>query len=172
MAADLRLRSGGLDGSVAAQHCPRVGAVREVTGQKMKMIGLMAGAALLAAACASSGSAGPRPPQGVGPGGTDFGQWRYDAEGALDAAFRSFITGRYDADDVGRAQDDLTTDGFECQDGNRPEGRPVPELECIRVYQLNEDVHAWSVEFWADDAEPRSRYTRTRIMDRYGADDD
>ncbi len=123
-------------------------------------------------ACASGGgSDGPRPPQGVGAGGTDFGYWRRDAEGAVDAAFRVFVTGKYDGGDTARAQTDLTADGFECQDGNRPDGRPVPELECIRVYQLNEDVHAWSVEFWPDEAEPRSRYTRTRIMDRFGADD-
>lgn len=127
-------------------------------------------AILLVSACASGGA--DRPPQGVGPGGTDFGQWRYDAEGALDAAFRVFITGRYDGGDVARAQADLTQDGFNCQDGNRPDGRPVPDLECIRVYQLNDDVHAWSVEFWAGEDEPRSRYTRTRIMDRFGADDD
>ncbi len=137
----------------------------------MRTILLASTLAVMTAACASGGS-GDRPPQGVGPGGTNFGQWRYDAEGAIDAGFRSFITGKYDARDAGRAMDDLTADGFECQDGNRPEGRPVPELECIRVYQLNEDVHAWSVEFWPEDSEPRSRYTRTRIMDRFGSDDD
>lgn len=128
-------------------------------------------AIFLASACASGGSGGPRPAQGVGPGGTDFGHWRYDAEGAVDAAFRVFVTGKYDGGDIAAAQRDLTTDGFECQDGNRPDGRPVPELECIRIYQLNDDVHAWSVEFWANEDEPRSRYTRTRIMDRFGADD-
>lgn len=127
-------------------------------------------AILLVSACASGG--GDRPPQGTGPGGTNFGSWRYDAEGAVDAAFRVFISGRYDGDDAARAQTDLTADGFTCQDGNRPDGRPVPDLECIRVYQLNDDVHAWSVEFWPGEAEPRSRYTRTRIMDRFGADDD
>ncbi len=138
----------------------------------MKMQLAACAAIFLASACASGGGGGARPPQGVAAGGTDFGYWRRDAEGAVDAAFRVFMTGKYDGGDVVRAQTDLTTDGFQCQDGNRPDGRPVPELECIRVYQLNEDVHAWSVEFWAEEGEPRSRYTRTRIMDRFGADDD
>ena len=131
----------------------------------MKRTGILLAAVLLAA-CASNDTAGdPRPPTGKGSGGTDFGYWRRDAEGAVDAAFRRFITGRYDAGDMAKARADLVTDGFECRDGNRPEARPVPELECIRLYQLNDDVHAWTVEFWSGDDEPRAQYTRTRRLD-------
>jgi hypothetical protein len=139
----------------------------------MKSVAICVLAALLAiGGCASSGlpveSATanlPRPPQGKGPGGTDFGWWRRDAEGAVDAAFRSSVHGRYNSTDAVAARKDLETDGFKCEDGNRPDGRPVPALECSRLYKLNEDVHAWTVEFWPSDAEPRARYTRTHIRD-------
>jgi hypothetical protein len=107
----------------------------------------------------------PRPPQGKGPAGTDFGYWRRDAEGAVDAAFRAYVLGRYSGTDAVPARRDFETDGFKCRDGNRPDGRPVPTLECSRLYKLNEDVHAWTVEFWPSDAEPRARYTRTHIRD-------
>lgn len=126
--------------------------------------------AAMAAGCAST--EGARPPQGTGPAGTDFGYWNRDAEGAVDASFRQFITSRYDEADLSRAQADLTTDGFTCRDGNRPDGRPVPALECTRLFELNDDVHAWTVEFWPRDNEPRARYTRTRIRIPITADND
>ncbi len=153
----------GLDGV-----CVRLHSLTIETGNIMRAlvlavvtsVGLMAG-------CASTDSAGgERPPEGkASAAGTDFGRWRRDAEGAVDAAFRGFMNDRYDASDVAKAQSDLTADGFECRDGNRPDGRPVPDLECFRLYELNDDIHAWTVEFWPDDSEPRARYTRTRIMD-------
>lgn len=121
-------------------------------------------------ACASGED--PRPPQGVDRGGTDFGYWNRDAEGAVDAAFRSFITRRYGASDAARAQADLTVDGFDCRDGNRPDGRPVPELECVRLHEAGDYVHAWAVEFWPGDRAPRARYTRTRTRSPITAKDD
>lgn len=126
-------------------------------------------AALATTACATGGEkvGGARPPQGPGPAGTNFGYWANDAEGAVDASFRSFITKRYDYADMKKAQADLTTDGFECKDGNRPDGRPVPQLECLRLYKMNEDVSAWSVEFWPNEREPRAKYTRTLIKDPF-----
>jgi hypothetical protein len=122
-------------------------------------------AALLLAACATKVAGGPRPPQGPGPGGTQFGFWDRDAEGAVDLSFRTYILRTYNIGDEGRARTTLEKDGFQCRDGNRPDGRPVPQLECERLYQLNEDVHAWSVEFWANEREPRAHYTRTHIRD-------
>lgn len=120
-------------------------------------------AVMLAGACATRVTDGPRPPQGPGPAGTDFGFWTRDAEGAVDAAFRNHITGAWNVGEEVQARAALEADGFGCVDGNRPDGRPVPQLECIRSYHLNDDVHAWSVEFWPADKEPRARYTRTHI---------
>jgi hypothetical protein len=123
-------------------------------------------AALMLAACASSKVAGgPRPPQGPGPGGTEFGFWDRDAEGSVDLGFRTYVTRTYNVGDEVKARATLERDGFSCRDGNRPDGRPVPQLECERLYQLNEDVHAWTVEFWANEREPRAHYTRTHIRD-------
>ncbi len=139
----------------------------------------MAAAAMLVlvGACASqqgvASSVGSRPPQGPGPGGTDFGFWNRDAEGAVDASFRSFIAGKYKPTDEKKARTDLERDGFTCRDGSqRVEGTAVPDLECTRLYKLYDDVHAWTVEFWPNDREPRAQYTRTHIRDRLQTYDD
>ena len=126
-------------------------------------------AAIVAASACASGpqvSGGSRPPQGPGPGGTDFGFWNRDAEGAVDVGFRMFISQTYDGGDEAKARVTLEKDGFTCRDGNRPDGRPVPVLECERVYQLDDDIHAWTVKFWPNQKEPESHYTRTHILDR------
>jgi hypothetical protein len=121
-------------------------------------------AGILSAACASApGDGGDRPPQGAGPAGTDFGYWNRDAEGAVDASFRQFVTRTYNAGDRDRAMAALTTDGFSCKPGERPEAQAAPQTECLRLFKLNDDVHAWTVEFWAGEGEPRARYTRTHI---------
>lgn len=129
------------------------------------MLGIAA--ALAVAACASTNpiEGGPRPPQGPGPGGTEFGFWGRDAEGAVDADFRSFVTRAYSTGDEIKARKTLEVDGFNCRDGNRPDGRPVPKLECERIYSFNDDVHAWTVEFWPNESRPRAHYSRTHIRD-------
>lgn len=130
----------------------------------MGRLAVVCAALLLAAGCASPRLAdGPRPPQGLGPAGTDFGYWVRDAEGAVDSSFRMHIMSRWDIGQEAEARRVFETDGFDCQDGNRPDGRPVPNLECTRAYHLNDDVHAWTVEFWPNDREPRARYTRTHM---------
>lgn len=123
-------------------------------------------AALMACACASGPQiSGPRPPQGPGPGGTQFGFWDRDADAAVDASFRAFITRTYNGGDEAKARTALETDGFKCQDGNRPEGRPVPALECERLFSDNEIVHTWTVEFWPSEREPRAHYSRIQRRD-------
>jgi hypothetical protein len=116
------------------------------------------------AACAGGATeTGPRPPQGVGPGGTNFGHWARDQEGAVDSEYRTHIMSRWNVGQEAAARAALETDGFKCIDGNRPDGRPVPNLECNFTYHVNEDVHAWTVEFWPDDKEPKARYVRTQV---------
>ena len=119
----------------------------------------------LAAGCATKVAGGPRPPQGPGPAGTEFGFWDRDAEGSVDAGFRAYIMQTYNIGDEAKARAAFEKDGFTCEDGNRPDGKPVPQLECERLFQLNDDVHAWTVEFWPNEREPRSHYTRTHIRD-------
>ena len=120
----------------------------------------LAGMAIVAvalAACSTSmvQTGGPRPPQGPGPAGTNFGFWDRDAEGAVDQDFRRFIGGRWRGGQEVEARKVFEADGFTCRDGNRPDGAPVPLLECERVYSVNDNVHSWIVKFWPN--QPRSQ---------------
>lgn len=122
-------------------------------------------AVVLAGCVSGNRTIGERPPEGAGPGGTYFGYWNRDADGAVDSAFRKFIKDKYDFADAAAARVDLEADGFECKDGNRPDGRPVPALECARLYRRADTVYDWSVEFWPSEPEPRARYQRTQYPD-------
>jgi hypothetical protein len=142
----------------------------ECKGSRMK-IGLvslsMLSALALAAACAGGMpqvAKGPRPPQGAGPAGTQFGFWERDAEGSVDIDFRSYIARTYKMGDEAKARATMEKDGFACRDGNRPEAQPVPQLECERLYQQGENVHAWLVKFWPQRA-PEAHYSRTYLRD-------
>lgn len=133
----------------------------------MRLILATVATLVLASACAGGMpqvAKGPRPPQGAGPAGTQFGFWDRDAEGSVDVAFRSYITRTYNSGDEAKARPILEKDGFACKDGNRPEAQPVPQLECERLYQQGENVHAWSVKFWAQ-REPEAHYSRTYLRD-------
>lgn len=105
-----------------------------------------------------------RPPVGVSQsGGTDFGYWNRDGEGSVDQSFRTFISSRYKMADLKQAEADLTKDGFTCKDKNRPDATAIPDLECTRLFEYEDDIHTWSVEFWPNDRIPRAQYSRTRM---------
>lgn len=132
----------------------------------MSRIAVGIAAATLLVACASNPiQGGPRPPQGPGPGGTNFGRWDIDAEGAVDQGFRRFIAERWNGGDAAEARKVFEEDGFKCAKGVRPDGRPAPTLECERVYSANDDVHAWIIEFWPSEADPKAHYTRMHMRD-------
>ena len=59
----------------------------------------------------------------------------------------------------------LESDGFACKDGNRPDGAPVPVLECERVYSVNDNVHSWTVKFWPNQPRPEAHYVRLHMRD-------
>ena len=120
----------------------------------------------LASACASAAVSASRPPQGPGPGGTQFGYWDRDAEGSVDVEFRSYIMGAYNVGDELRAKATLEKDGFTCLEGAiRADGKPTAKLKCDRLYQLDDDIHSWTVEFWNGDSEPRAHYYRIHKRD-------
>ncbi len=128
------------------------------------------GGAMLAmalAACSTTviQTGGPRPPQGPGPGGTNFGRWDIDAEGAVDQDFRRFINTRWQVGQQVEARKVLEQDGFACKDGNRPEATAVPDLECERVYSVNDNVHSWVVKFWPNQSRPEAHYVRLHMRD-------
>ena len=135
---------------------------------KLVTIAAAAGAAGLALSACSNVpriANGPRPPQGAGPGGTQFGFWERDAEGAVDTTFRAYISLTYNQGDEVKARATLEKDGFSCKDGNRPEAQPVPKLDCQRLYQQGENVHAWTVKFWPNQKKPEAHYSRTYLRD-------
>jgi hypothetical protein len=129
------------------------------------MVGVCA--ALMACACASGPdiASGPRPPQGPGPAGTQFGFWDRDADAAVDASFRAYVTRTYNAGDEAKAQAALTQDGFACEDGLGSADKPGPTLSCERLYRDNEIVHSWTVDFVSDEREPRAHYSRIQRRD-------
>jgi hypothetical protein len=124
-------------------------------------------ALLLTAACSSTvvQTGGPRPPQGAGPGGTHFGRWEIDAEGAVDQDFRRQVNARWQGGQEAEARKVLEQDGFTCKDGNRPEATAVPNLECERVYSVNDNVHSWVVKFWPNQPRPEAHYIRLHMRD-------
>lgn len=134
-------------------------------GPSMRRVWAALALTVLAGACASSGNVGARPPMGKGPAGTDFGFWNRDAEGSVDQAFRTHVAASFKVTETAKARATLEADGFACQDGNRPDAQPVAELSCTRQFKMNEDVHAWSVQFWPAEPRPRARYTRTHVRD-------
>ena len=130
----------------------------------------LAGMAIVAAALAACSTnmvqtGGPRPPQGPGPAGTNFGFWDRDAEGAVDQGFRRYIAGRWAKGQEAEARKALEQDGFSCQDGNRPEATAVPDLECERVYSEDDNVHSWTVKFWPNQDRPEAHYIRLHMRD-------
>jgi hypothetical protein len=133
----------------------------------MKRVAVAIAVALMAGACASdpsAGGGGPRPPQGAGPAGTQFGFWDRDADAAVDADFRSFITRTYSVGDEVRAKAALTQDGFNCTDGPGADGK-APKLSCERLYRDNDIIHTWTVDFVANDRAPRAHYSRVQRRD-------
>lgn len=133
----------------------------------MKLVAVGIAVGLMAAACASDPltGGGPRPPQGPGPAGTQFGFWDRDADAAVDADFRSFITRTYNVGDEARAKATLTQDGFNCTDGTGTAEKPGLRLSCERLYRDNEIIHTWTVDFVSNDREPRAHYSRVQRRD-------
>ncbi len=130
----------------------------------MRLVAVGIAVALMAGACASDPltGGGPRPPQGPGPAGTQFGFWDRDADAAVDADFRSYITRTYNVGDEARAKATLTQDGFNCEDGA---GAGKPTLSCERLYRDNEIIHTWTVDFLSNEREPRAHYSRVQRRD-------
>ncbi|MBX3509959.1 MAG: hypothetical protein KF700_02085 [Hyphomonadaceae bacterium] len=77
------------------------------------------------------------PPQGVGPGGFDFGQWRSADAAAYASALQAQARQRY----TGRSQTDiaadLTANGFACEQGERVDCRiEIMERECAHDWYV------------------------------------
>lgn len=71
------------------------------------------------------------PPEGVGPGGIDFGPWRSADPSAYAPAFQSQVRQRYAGQSAEQIGADLAANGFACENVSRLDCRiEIMEREC------------------------------------------
>lgn len=71
------------------------------------------------------------PPEGAGPGGIDFGQWRNADPAAYGPAFQAQIRTRYAGQDAPAIRADLERNGFSCGESGRLDCRiEIMERQC------------------------------------------
>lgn len=78
---------------------------------------------------------GPRsttaPPEGAGPGGIDFGQWRSADPATYAPAFQNQVRTRYASQEVAYIRADLERNGFACEESGRLDCRiEIMERQC------------------------------------------
>lgn len=142
------------------------------------MRGMMLSLALLAAACAggpaavtevapdnpfvaSRGTApappstaaaqGAAPPEGIGPGGIDFGAWRSADPATYGPAFQAAMQARYRGQDRAAARADLERNGFSCSDAGGV-------LQCRIEIMAQSCARDWYVAFEPGTAPPRAGF--------------
>jgi hypothetical protein len=72
------------------------------------------------------------PPEGVAPGGIDFGQWRSADADAYAVSFKTQLAGREGGKDAASIQSDLQANGFACEQGARLDCRiEIGEGQCV-----------------------------------------
>jgi len=71
------------------------------------------------------------PPEGAGPGGLDFGQWRSADPAVYAQSFQAQVRQRYASQSQAQIRADLQANGFACEEGTRLECRiEIMEREC------------------------------------------
>ncbi len=84
----------------------------------------------LAPPAANAGSTAA-PPEGAGPGGIDFGQWRNADPAVYAPAFQSQIRTRFAGQDASAIRADLELNGFACSQSGRLDCRiEIMERQC------------------------------------------
>lgn len=100
------------------------------------------------------------PPEGRGVAGLDFGAWRSTDPESLSRAYAAQVAAAIDALPLDAARAWLERTGHRCRDGDRPDARPVPLLEC-RIGVLDGSCgHDWVTEVWPGQPQPNARYSR------------
>ena len=90
------------------------------------------------------------PPEGRGPGGIDFGQWRNADPAAYAPAFQTQVRARYANQEVSYIRADLEANGFACENGSR--------LECRIEIMERQCAHDWYVVVERNRPEPIAGY--------------
>lgn len=89
--------------------------------------------------------AGNAPPEGVGPGGLDFGTWRGTSPAAYGESLQAKLRAREGGKSLADVRADLTANGFTCLDAGQRGGGRAPALEC----RLATEDRSCAVEWWA-----------------------
>jgi hypothetical protein len=107
------------------------------------------------------------PPEGKAQGGLDFGRWRSANPETNLSAFTAEIA-RIAPPGTSRISVEarMLANGFDCRDGNRPDGRPVPLLECHRGALEAGCATDWTVEVWSAEPTPKARFSRVCLGER------
>ena len=90
------------------------------------------------------------PPEGVGAGGVDFGQWRSANPRAYEASFGSQLRARLAGKDAAAIQADLEQNGFACENAAR--------LDCRIEITDHQCAYEWYVVVEHNVAEPVAGY--------------
>lgn len=92
------------------------------------------------------------PPQGAGPGGIDFGQWRAADPAIYAPAFQTQVRARYVGQTNAAIRTDLERNGFACEEGGR--------LECRIEIMENQCAVDWYVVLERNRPEPVAGFDR------------
>lgn len=101
----------------------------QLTGESANPFPVERGSALPPPAAASTSQLAP--PEGAGPGGIDFGQWRNADAAAYAPSFQAQMQTRYAGRDIAYIRADLERNGFACEQSGRLECRiEIMERQC------------------------------------------
>lgn len=98
------------------------------------------------------------PAEGVSRSGVDFGPWRSNPDAAAKAFAASVARLLPAGATPAQVKDKLAGEGFNCRYGNRPDGAPVPAMDCRRGAFERQCGHDWVVELWKPGEPVRARY--------------
>jgi len=97
-------------------------------------------------------SAHTAPPEGAGPGGIDFGQWRQADPASYGPAFQTQVQQRYTGRTTAQIRADLEANGFACEDEAR--------LDCRIETMESQCAIDWYVVVERGRAEPIAGFDR------------
>jgi hypothetical protein len=98
------------------------------------------------------------PAEGISRSGVDFGPWRSNPDAAEKAFAASIARLLPPGATPAQVKDKLAGEGFNCRDANRPDGAPVPLMDCRRGAFERQCGHDWVVELWKPGEAVRARY--------------
>lgn len=88
-----------------------------------------------------TGSTHAAPPQGVAPGGVDFGQWRTADTETYAQSFKTQLAAREGGRDAAAVKADLLANGFSCDEGSRLDCRiEIVENQCEQNWYVVVDA--------------------------------